>query len=176
MGGNALCFHPPPLVRLRAPFSGARFFCWMREPRRRGLRIAASMRRHDSPRRRDAGAPGRTEWRVVPMLLPYLLEYKWRVAIALTFLVAAKLANVAVPLVLKQVIDTLTPAQQVLALPLALLVAYGALRLSTTLFAELRDLVFIRVTQRAMRRIALEVFRHLHALSLRFHLERQTGG
>jgi ATP-binding cassette, subfamily B, heavy metal transporter len=116
------------------------------------------------------------EWRVVPMLLPYLWEYKWRVVVALVFLVTAKLANVAVPLVLKEVIDTLTPRQAMLAMPFALLVAYGALRLSTTLFAELRDLVFIRVSQRAMRRIALQVFRHLHALSLRFHLERQTGG
>jgi len=110
------------------------------------------------------------------MLLPYLWEYKWRVVVALAFLVTAKLANVAVPLVLKEVVDNLTPTQAVLAMPLALLVAYGALRLSTTLFAELRDLVFIRVSQRAMRRIALQVFRHLHALSLRFHLERQTGG
>jgi ATP-binding cassette subfamily B protein len=116
------------------------------------------------------------EWRVVPMLLPYLWEYKWRVVIALTFLVTAKLANVTVPLDLKEVIDRLTPTQAVLAMPLALLVAYGALRFSTTLFAELRDLVFVRVSQRAMRRIALQVFRHLHALSLRFHLERQTGG
>jgi ATP-binding cassette subfamily B protein len=113
---------------------------------------------------------------VLPLLLPYLWEYKWRVAVALVFLVTAKLANVAVPLVLKEVVDSLTPTQAVLALPLALLVAYGALRLSTTLFAELRDLVFVRVTQRAIRRIALNVFRHLHALSLRFHLERQTGG
>jgi len=120
--------------------------------------------------------PRRREWRVLPMLVPYLWEYKARVAVALVFLVTAKLANVAVPLVLKEVVDSLTPAQAVLALPLALLVAYGALRLSTTLFAELRDLVFVRVTQRAIRRIALDVFRHLHALSLRFHLERQMGG
>ena len=116
------------------------------------------------------------EWRVVPMLLPYVWEYKWRVVVALTFLVTAKLANVAVPLVLKEIVDSLSPAQAVLALPLALLAAYGALRLSTTLFAELRDLVFVRVAQRAVRRIALTVFRHLHALSLRFHLGRQTGG
>ena len=120
-------------------------------------------------------AQGR-EWRVVPMLLPYVLEYRWRVVIALIFLVTAKLANVAVPLVLKDIVDSLSPAQAVLALPLALLAAYGVLRLSTTLFAELRDLVFVRVAQRAVRRIALTVFRHLHALSLRFHLERQTGG
>ena len=126
----------------------------------------------------DGKTPGRRvrEWRVVPMLVPYLLDYKWRVAIALAFLVTAKLANVAVPLVLKEVVDSLSPTQAVVALPLALLIAYGALRLSTTLFAELRDLVFVRVTQRAIRRVALNVFRHLHALSLRFHLERQTGG
>ena len=116
------------------------------------------------------------EWRVVGLLLPYLSEYKWRVLVALIFLASAKLANVGVPLVLKSVVDALSPAQQVLALPLALLVAYGALRLSTVLFAELRDVVFVRVTQRAIRRVALTVFRHLHSLSLRFHLDRQTGG
>jgi ABC-type transport system involved in Fe-S cluster assembly fused permease/ATPase subunit len=125
----------------------------------------------DSPQ-----AQGLTEWRVVPLLLPYVWEYKWRVVIALTFLVIAKLANVGVPLVLKEIVDALTPSQAILALPLALLAAYGLLRLSTTLFAELRDMVFVRVAQRAVRRIALNVFRHLHALSLRFHLERQTGG
>ena len=118
----------------------------------------------------------RREWRVLPLLLPYLWEYKARVVVALAFLVVAKVANVGVPLVLKQVIDALDPRQAVLMLPLALLVAYGALRMSTTLFAELRDIVFLRVTQRAIRRIALTVFRHLHSLSLRFHLERQTGG
>ena len=123
-------------------------------------------------------APGarRNEWRAVGMLLPYLWEYKWRVLVALAFLASAKVANVGVPLVLKSVVDALTPEQQVLALPLALLLAYGLLRLSTVLFAELRDVVFVRVTQRAIRRVALTVFRHLHSLSLRFHLERQTGG
>jgi ATP-binding cassette, subfamily B, heavy metal transporter len=125
---------------------------------------------------RSRDAPRAREWRVVPEVLPYLWEYKWRVGVALAFLVAAKLANVAVPLVLKEIVDSLAPAQAILILPLAMLVAYGALRLSTTLFAELRDLVFVRVAQRAIRRIALKVFRHLHALSLRFHLERQTGG
>ena len=118
----------------------------------------------------------RNEWRAVGMLLPYLWEYKWRVLVALAFLASAKLANVSVPLVLKDVVDSLAPTQQPLALPLALLVIYGALRLSTVLFAELRDVVFVRVTQRAIRRVALTVFRHLHSLSLRFHLERQTGG
>jgi ATP-binding cassette subfamily B protein len=116
------------------------------------------------------------EWRVVPMLLPYLWEYKWRVVTALVFLVTAKVANVAVPLVLKDIVDALSPAHAVIAVPFALLIAYGTLRMSTTLFAELRDVLFVRVAQRAMRRIALSVFRHLHSLSLRFHLERQTGG
>jgi len=123
----------------------------------------------EAPRRRN-------EWRVVPLLLPYLWEYRYRVAIALTFLIIAKLANVGVPLVLKDVVDALDPKTAMLAMPLALLAAYGLLRFSTTLFAELRDMVFVRVTQRAIRRVALTVFRHLHALSLRFHLERQTGG
>ncbi len=123
------------------------------------------------------GAPSRgREWRVVPMLLPYLWEYRWRVLLALAFLTAAKLANVGVPLVLKEVVDALDQERAVVAVPFALLLAYGALRLSTTLFAELRDVVFVRVTQRAIRRVALNVFRHLHSLSLRFHLERQTGG
>jgi len=81
-----------------------------------------------------------------------------------------------VPLVLKEVVDALEPGRAVIAVPFALLIAYGLLRLSTTLFAELRDAVFVRVTQRAIRRLALTVFRHLHSLSLRFHLERQTGG
>jgi len=110
------------------------------------------------------------------MLLPYLWEFRGRVVVALLFLTIAKLANVGVPLVLKEVVDSLDLSRAVLVLPLALLVAYGVLRLSTTLFAELRDVVFVRVTQRAIRRIALTVFGHLHSLSLRFHLERQTGG
>jgi len=123
----------------------------------------------------DGGARQR-ESRVLPLLLPYLWEFKWRVVVALVFLIAAKLANVGVPLILKQIVDALDQSRAVVVLPFALLVAYGALRLSTTLFAELRDVVFLRVTQRAIRRVALNVFRHLHSLSLRFHLERQTGG
>ena len=118
----------------------------------------------------------RREWRVVPMVLPYLWEYRWRVVIALACLITAKLANVGVPLVLKEVVDGLGPERAVVAVPFALLIAYGLLRLSTTLFAELRDAVFVRVTQHAIRQLALTVFRHLHSLSLRFHLERQTGG
>jgi ATP-binding cassette, subfamily B, heavy metal transporter len=121
-------------------------------------------------------APRTSDWRALGMLLPYLREYRWRVTVALAFLVGAKLANVAVPLVLKEVVDGLDPTLAVLTVPAALLAAYGLLRFSTTLFAELRDVVFVRVVQRAMRRVALGVFRHLHELSLRFHLERQTGG
>jgi ATP-binding cassette subfamily B protein len=116
------------------------------------------------------------EWRVLGTLLPYLWDYRWRVLAALVMLVAAKLTNVAVPLVMKEVVDSLDPRLAVLAVPAALLATYGVLRFSTTLFAELRDVLFVRVTQRAIRRVALGVFRHLHNLSLRFHLERQTGG
>jgi len=117
-----------------------------------------------------------TEWRAVGLLLPYLAEYKWRVAAALACLAAAKFANVGVPLVMKQVVDGLDAKTAIVAVPAALLAIYGLLRFSTTMFAELRDVVFVRVTQRAIRRVALGVFRHLHRLSLRFHLERQTGG
>jgi len=116
------------------------------------------------------------EWRAVAGLLPYLWEFKWRVLIALACLVSAKLANVGVPLVMKRVVDDLDPSLQIVAVPVALLAIYGLLRFSATLFAELRDVVFVPVTQRAIRRVALGVFRHLHSLSLRFHLERQTGG
>jgi ATP-binding cassette subfamily B protein len=122
----------------------------------------------------------RNDWTTLKTLVPYLWAYKWRVSLALVFLVGAKVANVTVPLVLKKLIDGLTlkpgDPQALLVLPLGILVAYGALRLSTTLFTELREFVFARVTQRAVRTIALKVFRHLHALSLRFHLSRQTGG
>src|SRR6478609_2195005 len=113
---------------------------------------------------------------VVRRLLPYLWEFRGRVLLALAFLVSAKLANIAVPLVMKRIVDGLSQPAAVVAVPIAFLVAYGLLRLSSTAFNELRDVVFVKVAQRAMRRVALEVFHHLHALSLRFHLERQTGG
>ena len=116
------------------------------------------------------------EWRAVGTLLPYVLEYKWRVLLALACLVTAKLANVAVPLVMKEVVDRLDAQTALLAVPVALLAIYGILRFSATMFAELRDVIFVPVTQRAIRRVALGVFRHLHSLSLRFHLDRQTGG
>jgi ATP-binding cassette subfamily B protein len=126
---------------------------------------------------KDSAAPRkRSEWRAAAMLVPYLWEFRGRVALALAFLISAKLANVGVPLILKEVVDSLDAQTAVLVLPLALLAAYGILRFSTTLFAELRDVVFVRVTQRAIRRVALTVFRYMHSLSLRFHLERQTGG
>ena len=113
---------------------------------------------------------------VLAKLWPYLWEYRWRVFLALLFLVTAKLANITVPIVMKQIVDGLSGPKQLLVVPIALLVSYGALRLSSTLFNELRDIVFARVAQRAMRRVALQVFHHLHALSLRFHLDRATGG
>ena len=116
------------------------------------------------------------EWRVLPLLAPYVWEYKGRVLLALACLIAAKLANVGVPLVMKEVVDGLDARAALVAVPVALLAIYGILRFSSTLFAELRDVVFVRVTQRAIRRVALGVFRHLHSLSLRFHLDRQTGG
>lgn len=120
----------------------------------------------------------RSDWETLGKLFPYLWLYKWRVILALAFMIGAKLANVGVPLLLKQLIDamTLTPTQAILAVPVALLVAYGLLRLSVSVFTELREWVFAEVTQGSAKRMALEVFEHLHALSLRFHLERQTGG
>ena len=110
------------------------------------------------------------------MLLPYLLEFKARVALALALLILAKLANVGVPLVLKEIVDALDKPRTLLMVPVFLVVGYGVLRLSSTLFGEVRDAVFAKVTQRAIRRVALQVFTHLHSLSLRFHLDRQTGG
>ncbi|MDI1270296.1 MAG: ABC transporter ATP-binding protein/permease [Polaromonas sp.] len=131
------------------------------------------------------GAPpkpalNRSDWATLQRLFPYLWDYKWRVMAALAFMVGAKLANVGVPLLLKNLVDAMSfkpgDVQAVLIVPAALLVGYGLLRLSTSLFTELRELVFAKATEGAARRISLEVFRHLHALSLRFHLERQTGG
>ena len=126
--------------------------------------------------------PGpRSDWATLQRLFPYLWQYKWRVMMALAFMVGAKMANVSVPLLLKQLVDTMNPkggvgASALLVVPVALLFGYGLLRLSTTLFAELRELIFAKATEGASRTISLQVFRHLHALSLRFHLERQTGG
>lgn len=123
--------------------------------------------------------PARLSWKTLKSLLPYLIEYRGRIVIAMLSLVAAKLATIVVPFILKYIVDGLDSNQlpdKMLALPLGLLVAYGFARLSTTLFNELRDTVFGRVTERAMRRIGLKVFQHLHALDLDFHLNRRTGG
>ena len=118
----------------------------------------------------------RNDAKTLKTLLPYLLEFKGRVALALSLLMLAKLANVSVPWFLKDIVDQLSATQAALAMPLGLVAAYGLARLATSVFGELRDAVFAKVTQRAIRRIALQVFEHLHRLSLRFHLERQTGG
>ena len=127
-----------------------------------------------------AQPPAGSDWKTLSRLLPYLWQYKWRVVIALSLMVCAKLANVSVPLLLKELVDamSLKPSdpQAVLVVPVALLLGYGALRLLTSAFTELRELVFAKATQGASRSIALQTFEHLHALSLRFHLARQTGG
>ncbi len=127
-----------------------------------------------------APAPVQSDWSTLNRLLPYLWQYKWRVVAAIVFMVGAKVANVGVPLLLKTLVDAMSfkPGDPALLLvvPVGLLVGYGALRLSTSLFTELRELVFAKATQGAARSIALQTFQHLHALSLRFHLERQTGG
>ena len=122
----------------------------------------------------------RTDRDTLARLWPYLWAYKGRVILALAFMVGAKLANVGVPVLLKELVDRLAPqpdrAAALLVVPVGLLVAYGLLRLSTSLFTELRELIFAKATEGAARSISLQVFAHLHALSLRFHLERQTGG
>jgi ATP-binding cassette subfamily B protein len=122
----------------------------------------------------------RSDWATLGRVLPYLWRYRWRVALALGFLVAAKLANVGVPVLLKQLVDSLAlkpgDAATLLVVPMGLIVAYGLLRLSTSLFTELRELLFAKATEGTARTLSLQVFGHLHALSLRFHLERQTGG
>ena len=114
--------------------------------------------------------------RSIGRLFPYLWEFRGRVLLALGLLVGAKLAAVLVPLVLKEIIDGLDKSRGDLVLPLALIVTYGLLRFASTTFSDIRDVIFGKVTQRAMRRVSMAVFNHLHALSLRFHLERQTGG
>lgn len=109
-------------------------------------------------------------------LLPYVWQFKWRVMAALACLVAAKVASVSVPLYLKQLVDALGVEATLLALPVAALAGYGLARLASSVFGELRDALFARVTQGSIRRIAARVFEHIFALSLRFHMHRQTGG
>ena len=119
----------------------------------------------------------RDDLRTLRSLAPYLWAHKARVVLAVGCLVAAKLAVVGVPILLKRLVDTLAaPAGgEVLAVPLLLIAAYGLLRLLTTVFTELREFFFAEVTQASVRTLALQTFRHLHSLSLRFHLERRTG-
>ena len=130
----------------------------------------------------NPNAPGaaRSDWRTLGKLLPYLWQYRWRVGLALAFLLLAKVANVGVPVLLKHLVDALDlkagDPRAALVVPVGILLAYAGLRLSTSLFTELRELVFAKVSFGASKQIALQVFGHLHALSLRFHLERQTGG
>ena len=138
------------------------------------------MRHHGETSPSAPAGPRSGDWHTLSRLLPYLWQYKWRVFVALGLMVGAKLANVSVPLLLKELIDAMSirpgEPQVVLVVPVALLVGYGALRLMTSAFTELRELVFAKATQGAARSIALQTFEHLHALSLRFHLARQTGG
>jgi ATP-binding cassette, subfamily B, heavy metal transporter len=141
------------------------------------------MRRHAAASALAEPAPAgttRSDWGILRRLWPYLWRYRWRVGLALVFLLAAKLANVGVPVLLKHLVDALDlkagDPRSVLVVPIGLLLAYAGLRLSTTLFTELRELVFAKASFGASKQIALEVFGHLHDLSLRFHLERQTGG
>jgi len=136
------------------------------------------MRRASSLPVPAADGDQRRDWQTLKSLLPFIWAHRLRVLVALSCLIAAKGANVTVPMVFKHLVDalTITPEQAFIVVPAALLLAYGALRFSTSLLTELRELVFARVTQGAVREISLRVFRHLHALSLRFHLERQTGG
>ncbi|HCB10293.1 MAG TPA: metal ABC transporter permease, partial [Alteromonas sp.] len=117
------------------------------------------------------------QWQVFRQLWPYLLEFKQRVILALLCLVAAKLASIGLPFILKHTVDSLNDdTVKALAVPLSLVFAYGVLRLSNVLLGEVRDTLFGRVTERAMRRLGLQVFEHLHRLDLGFHLSRQTGG
>lgn len=139
--------------------------------------------RHSSEHHRngaDLKTSQRGDWRVIRDLLPYLLEYRLRVIVALSCLVAAKFANLGIPIVMKELIDSLdikaTSPQVLLVVPLGIIVAYGLLRISASVFTELREALFARVTQNAVRKVALQVFEHLHSLALSFHLARQTGG
>ena len=139
--------------------------------------------RHSSGRHHtsvDSKTSGRGDWRVIRDLLPYLLEYRFRVAIALSCLIAAKVVNLGIPIVMKELIDSLdintSSPQALLVVPLGIILAYGLLRISASLFTEMREALFAKVTQNAVRKVALQVFEHLHSLALSFHLARQTGG
>lgn len=117
------------------------------------------------------------DWSSLKQLIPYLTEFKGRIAIALLCLIAAKLASVGLPFILKRIVDQLNTSDAlVVVVPITLLLAYGLVRFSNVLFGELRDTLFGRVTERAMRRVGHRVFEHLHSLDLAYHLNRRTGG
>ena len=136
--------------------------------------------RSSSRSRTDNDYPDqKPDWRVIADLAPYLMEFPGRVVLALLFLIGAKLATVAVPVALKYIIDFFDQngsTEMLAGIPLALVIGYGLLRFCSTFFGELRDVVFARVAERAMRRVSLRVFEHLHQLDLNFHLSRRTGG
>ena len=117
------------------------------------------------------------DWTVLSSLVPYFLEFRGRVIIALLCLILAKLTSVTLPFAMKYIVDSLDTTQvQLIALPLGFLLLYGLLRFGTIILGEIRDTIFGRVTERAMRRVGLRVFKHLHSLDLDFHLSRRTGG
>src|SRR5437867_7982116 len=120
--------------------------------------------------------PGRGDLAVIGELLPYLRPYLGRIVLSLGLILASKVATLIVPLVLKRLVDQLNLERRLLVLPVGLLLAYGASRVGVTLFTELRQVVFARVMARTSRQITVKVFRHLHELSLKFHLDRRTGG
>ncbi|WP_444885678.1 ABCB family ABC transporter ATP-binding protein/permease [Microbulbifer sp. PSTR4-B] len=131
------------------------------------------------PRPKSTVSLDEVHWGALKTLFPYLLEFRRAVALAILCLIGAKIAGVTLPFILKHIVDNLDKTggvAQAIALPLGLLLAYGAVRFSSTLFGELRDTIFGRVTERAQRRVGLEVFRHLHKLDMDFHLDRRTGG
>src|SRR5215468_2784421 len=143
----------------------------------RGIRRGGDAAAAVPPRAGEA----RNDWQTLGVLLPYLWAYRGRVIFAVACLVGAKVAVVGVPVLLKHIVDAfVTPAgtsstTTLAVIPLALIVLYGLLRISTSVFTELREFFFAKVTQAAVHTLALKTFRHLHSLSLRFHLERRTG-
>ena len=137
------------------------------------------MRHTNSETNPQAKARQHSDWHVIKNLMPYIWQFKLRVIITLLCLVFAKVANLGVPIVLKKIVDTLSitnTSQALVVVPVSLILAYGLLRLSASLFGELRELIFAKVTESAVRKIGLQVFNYVHSLSLRFHLSRQTGG
>ena len=119
-------------------------------------------------------------WSIIKDIFPYLIEYKKRVLFAVGFMILAKVASVSLPFILKYIVDGIDTSQfdqaSLLVVPVGLVLAYGLVRLSNVIFGEIRDVLFGRVTERSIRRISLNVFKHLHKLDLEYHLDRRTGG